>query len=276
MIQLLKRTMRLFRTISEYSIRHIPICLICITFVSLGLKLLAYKIDPSISRDAALYLHMAKIWNETGQYAGLIKEYHGGTWIPPLLVFLIKVFMQSGLSAETAGLAVNIGLGSLIPLIGYGIVCESIGSRKCALITALLLAVHPGITDLSVEIQRDVPYLFFSGCVAWLALAGLRRKKCSLWCGAGIFLSLSLLTRYETLELFPMMIMILLIFSVAHFLSWKQTLLYGTSLTACFVAGFLILSFLMGTDTTIFLHRIKGKAERVVHSASQSDPRGRK
>ena len=256
--------------------RHIPLCLLGLTLVSAGLKLAAYKLDPSIGRDAALYLHMAKIWQETGRYAELIRLYRDGTWIPPLLIFLIKSLMQTGLSAETAGLAVNITLGALIPLVGYGIVRESIGSRKCALITALLLAVHPGVNDLSVEIQRDVPYLFFTGCIVWSVFAGLRRKKCRFWCGAGIFLSLAFLTRYEAAELLPAVLVLLPVFAAAHLLTWKQTALYGTSFLLCVIAAFLTLSFLTGMDTTIFLQRATTKADGIILPAFRSDPEVKK
>ena len=73
--------------------------------------------------------------------------------------------MHLGISAEAAGIALNITMGSLLPFIGGKTVQELSANKKAAILTALFIAVQPAFTELSVEVQREIPYLFLSGGV---------------------------------------------------------------------------------------------------------------
>ena len=189
---------------------------------------------------------MAKIWRETGSYAAL-QSLGDADRIPPLLPFLIKSMMSAGIPAETAGFAINIILGSLTTLVGFGLALETTENKTIALLTAILIAVHPRINDLSTEVQRDVPYLFFSGCALWLILVGLKRKKSVLWCAAGIALAFSLLLRYEAAELLLLIPAAAFVSALFRRLSWKQALSYAAAFIACTGISFYSLLLLMGT-----------------------------
>ena len=146
-----------------------------ILLFSLGLKLLLLLSEPGISRDGVTYVRLVRTWFESGTLP------HDPQWMErswlPLYPFVMKLLMSAGLSAETAGRAVNIVLGTFLPLIGFGMALEVTKKRKIALSAALLLAVLPSLNHLSVEIQRDMMYLFLSGCSCWAMLAGMRRDK---------------------------------------------------------------------------------------------------
>ena len=187
-----------FKRIISFILANSIWCLVVLWCVSLFCKLLAWYMEPAVGRDASLYLLTAQQWYDSGEYPVF--------WVPPGLFVFIRAFMLCGFSAETAGLIVNIGLGSAIVFICYGIAWESTRDKKIALFSALFATFHPGINDLSIEIQRDIPYLFFAGVAVWCAIAAFKRKKWYLWSLAGAALALSFVTRYETAEfvlLFP-------------------------------------------------------------------------
>ena len=266
------------RHAANWVMRHVTLSLVILLCFSFILKLIVHLLEPGLGRDACLYLHMAKIWAETGCYHGLHQQLSGTDWIPPLLPFLIRSLMLLGVPAETAGLAINISLGSLTAPVGFGIALETTGNKKIALMTALLLSVHPGINDLSTEIQRDAPYLFFSGCAAWLILAGLRRKKPVLWCGAGIALAFSLLMRYETMEFLPLIAAAALIFALPRRIPWKWILLCSTILIVCAGITFHAMLRLMGADEAVssYSRRVDFTATRVEQQLfGKSESRGK-
>lgn len=206
------------KKIPEYIELHWKVVLAVIWGFSLGLKLLALGIDSAVGSDASLYLRTAQEWFNTG-------EYQAG--FPPMLFFLIKLLMHLGFPADIAGWTVNVALGSLITLAGFGITFEFTGNRKTALMAAAFFAFHPGINDLSIEIQRDIPFLFFAGCALWAAFAGIKRKHWWLWSLCGFALSSALLTRYEALELLFLIAVWLFILPFFRRLSWKQMFGYG-------------------------------------------------
>lgn len=217
-----------FKSIADWCVRRSMLCFAALFVFSLMLKLLVHLLDPVIGRDAALYCHIAKVWSEGSSFADIPKEYLPDVgWLPPLLFFLMKCGMAAGFSATTVGWCINIVCGTLCTLAGYGIALEATKNKKIALISAAFFAVHPGITGLSVEIQRDAVYLCLIGFVIWFALAGFNRKNIFLWCASGVFCSLSLLTRYETFELLPLVAFFLLAAVCCRKLSWKNAALYA-------------------------------------------------
>lgn len=194
--------------------------------IGLGLKILLWYMEPSVGRDGALYLQMVQDWYDSGvPPIG---------WIPPMLFCLMRGIMFFGGDVETAGLIVNIGLGSFLTFVAWGIAYEATRNKKIALAAAVLGALHPSFTALSVEVQRDVPYLFFAGVSIWFAIAALQREKWFLWCGSGVFLAAATLTRYESVELIPLYFIAIFVFILACRLSWWQGLGHG----CCFLALF--------------------------------------
>ena len=237
------KLLKIFHDAAELALHRYKFCLCGLVFLSFIFKLLLYRLEPSIGRDASLYCHLAQEWNNNGEFNHL--------WIPPLLIFLMKCGTSIGISVQTAGQAVNMIAGSLCTLIGYGITSEVTENKKAALIAAALFAVHPGINNLSIEIQRDALYLFLAGTAMWSALAGLKRKNFLFWIISGIFCALAALTRFETFEFLPIAAGVLFAAAISRQISWKQACLYIFGFYAFTAVTFCVSIWGMGT-TQVF------------------------
>ena len=239
----LNKLLKISHDTAELALHHYKFCLCGLVFLSFIFKLLLYWLEPSIGRDASLYCHLAQEWSYSGEF--------NHVWLPPLLIFLMKCGTAIGISVQTAGQAINIIAASLCTLIGYGITSEVTESKRTALIAAALFAVHPGINDLSIEIQRDAPYLFLAGTAMWSAVAGLKRKNFLFWIISGIFCALAALTRFETFEFLPIAAGLLFVAAISRQISWKQACLYIFVFYAFTAVTFCVSIWGMGT-TQVF------------------------
>ena len=256
------------RILSRWGVRHFHLTLGICCILAMALKLISYFADPIVSRDAALYLHLAQTWFDTNRFEamlGILNEF----WISPLHLFLIKNLMFTGISAETAGIALNILLGSLLPFIGGKTVLEFSANKKAALLTALFIAVQPSFTAFSVEVQREIPYLFLTGCVIWSITAWLCRRKWYLLCIGGALTGLAFLTRFESLEFFPMLALILAILVFYRKLSVRQAVFNGTvfyfSAVVCILLFCLVLGILHPVHD-YYSSYFKRKVTHLIHS----------
>ena len=197
-----------------------------ILLISFFLKLLCRHLDPTVSRDGCLYIYLSQIWYETGSFQGIIDACEGFSH-PPLFLYLIKSLMHTGLSAELAGVWLNLRLGTFTPLLVYGIAYETTQRKNISVCSALLIAVIPSMNALSIEVQRDMIYLFFAGLTLWLLTAGVRRQKWYFWGCAGFFCSCAVLTRFETLEFLVIVPLSLLLLLIGKYCSWKKALCYA-------------------------------------------------
>ena len=254
---------RIFRKIAYYCVVHSWGCLIGLLILSASVKLIVHWLDPVVGRDAAFYCHIAQGWFDEGNWSATRNL--GSGWLPPLLFFLMKFGMAAGFSATTVGWCINIVCGTLCTLAGYGIALEATKNKKIALISAAFFAVHPSINGLSVEIQRDAVYLCLTGFVIWFALAGFNRKNIFLWCASGVFCSLSLLTRYETFELLPLVAVFLLAAVCCRKLSWKNAALYAFAFYLFCAGSFYAAVHGMGTPQIVERYQkyFTGKSNKV-------------
>lgn len=255
---------RFFLNLAEWCVTNSPYCIIGLLVLSVAVKILIHYFDPVIGRDASLYCHITQSWFDGDVFENASHEYGKG-WLPPLLFFLMKCGMAAGFSATTVGWCINIICGTLCTLTGYGIALEATKNKKIALIAAAFFAVHPGITGLAIEIQRDAVYLCWIGFVIWFALAGFNRKNVSLWCASGVFCSLSLLTRYETFELLPLVAVFLLAAVCCRKLSWKKAALYAFAFYLFCAGSFYAVVHGMGTPQIVERYQkyFSGKSNKV-------------
>ena len=195
-----------------------------ITALSIIISLLCWCLEPTVSRDGVLYLELIQIWHRNGDFQDIL-DYWPQYWIPPLPLYLMTFLMHCGLSAEAAGVGLNLLLGSMLPLIVYGIAAELCEDRRIAFYSALLMAVNPTRIELSIEPQRDMIYLFFCGLLIYFLLCGIRRRKWYFWCMGGFAFGMSFLTRYETLEFVPLIAAAFLLLLWDDCKKWKNCLL---------------------------------------------------
>ena len=221
--------------------------LILITLFSLLLKWFFWRLEPVVSTDGCLYLFLVREWYETGSYEAMVHLSNSDV-LPPLPLFLIKSLMFFGMSAETAGLCWAFGLGAALSVIAYGIAYEVTQNKKIAVAAALLFALHPSVNEIGTEIQRDIFYLFFAGCSIWSVCAAIRRKKWLLWAAAAIPCAASALSRFETLELFPLVIFILFLLAVMKRISWRKAAANCAAFFATLIITVFLLSSTMGTN----------------------------
>jgi 4-amino-4-deoxy-L-arabinose transferase-like glycosyltransferase len=219
-----------------------------IVLFSFLLKIFFYSLEPVVSTDGCLYLFLVREWYDTGSYEAMVQNMPGAGWLPPLPVFLIKSLMFFGMSEETAGLCGVFSLGAALSVIAYGIAYEVTQNKKIAVAAALLFALHPSVNEIGTEIQRDIFYLFFAGCSIWFACIAIRRKKWYWWAVAAIPCGASLLCRFETFELLPLVIFILLLLAVMKRISWCKAMTSCVAFFVTLVIAVLLLASVMGTN----------------------------
>ena len=265
----LKKFNRYYCCISAWCAAHSTVILLILLTLSLGVKSIVWFLDSGISRDAALYLYTAQNWHDTGVLSGDKR-------IPTMLFCLMRGFMFLGLNAEASGILITLLMGSWITLVGYGIALESTQSKKIALLAAVFFAFHPDITALSHEVQRDVPYLCLAGITAWLAIAGIRRKKWYLWAGSGAMAALAFMTRYETMELFPLVLAALVVCVLTKLMRWKNALLYGLSFGSFFAVTLAVFIWLSGFHHVFseYSNYYKGKFYKVTNLSEFAPEKG--
>ena len=269
-LNLLKKFDSFSRSCCRWCVDHAGVTLLILFVLSFGIKFTVWRLDPSVSRDASLYLHMVQNWHDTGVSPQ--------SWIPPMLFCLMRGGMALGLDVEVSGVLINLLMGSFITVAGYGITFESTQSKKIALLAAVFFAFHPSIADLSHEVQRDVPYLRLAGITTWLAVAGIRRKKWYLWAAAGAVAAFSFMTRYETAELFPLVLAALLVCVLTKNIRWKNALGYGLSFGGFFVLTFIAFIWICGFHHIFaeYSKYYKTKFIKVTHLTEPADKKGGK
>ena len=221
-----------------------------ITVLSVIISLLCWSLEPTVSRDGILYLDLIQIWYKNGDFQDIL-DYWPQYWIPPLPLYLMPLLMHCGLSAESAGVGLNLVLGSLIPLIIYGIAIEVCNDRRIAFCAALLMALNPTRIELSIEPQRDMIYLFFCGLLIYFLLCGIRRQKWYFWCMAGLAFGMSFLTRYETLEFVPLFAVAFILMLWYDCKKWKKYLLELSCLLFSVIVALSLSIYIMGVQEHI-------------------------
>ena len=202
--------------------------------------------SPTLGRDSVNYVSLIQLWHDTGSFSGVL-EARPDFWFPPLSLFLAKILTDCGIGAESAAVGLNIFFGCMLPLIMFGIARVVTESTKIALASAALVAVNPVMIELSVEAQRDVPYLFFCGLLIFFFCCAVRHGRWYYWIGAGVAFAFSFLIRYETLELLPVIgiyLLALLIFRKGERL---KPILHGGIFLICLVAVLCGLLWVSGT-----------------------------
>lgn len=216
-----------------------------LTVFALLLRIVYHYLEPSLSRDSITYLNLLNRWQESGNYSD---AFCGNlNRLPPLAFFLPRILMALGFSADIAGLSINIVLGTLLVPLIYCLT-RILSSPAVALTAAALMSCHPVAIDLSIQIQRDIPYLFFCGLFAVFFLKGLQISSYFRWGACGVFFIMAALTRYEALE-FAIIVPGILFFKSLYFPSnWRKNLIAATIFAGAAGITLLLLLLLMGVN----------------------------
>ena len=219
-----------------------------IVIIAFLLRYLSWRMDPTVARDAVLYVEMAESWFKHGDYNSMIMDFPNWEVIPFLMLWLMKLVMTTGVSGETAGIIFNITLGSLLPLIIYAIAGLFFKKKELPLGAALIAAFHPELIELSTEVLRDTPYLFLIGMALWSLLSAIKYQKWWQWFLGGTMLTLAAFTRYESLELLLLVLGYLLVAPLLRWVTWRKI---GIS-WLCFLSSSILTLFLIHIAAGVF------------------------
>lgn len=221
----------------------------CVLFFLL--TLVCRYLEPVLSSDGAFYLGLVKIWQAAGHYDAIPAAVPRAGWIPAFPLFLIKVLADCGISPEVAGVGISMVVGSTLPMLVYLMAQEIQSDKRISLAASMLMAFNPSMIELACEIQRDMLYIGLCGWAVFFGLKGLMQKKLWPWIPAGLLGALSALTRYETFEMFPTLLVAFLIFGLKKAISWKkicqQVIIFAVALSITAVG----MVYLMGVQNHI-------------------------
>lgn len=234
--------------------------LIGITALAFLVRMLAHWLEPGLSSDGIMYIRTAEEWyRSTSPDAVFLNR-------PPLLVYLMSRLMKLGLDAVTAGLAINLFCGTLLPCQIYLISRKIFTNSRIAMAAALLAALHPTAIEFSNSVLRESLYLFLtgSGIIFFLHLPGIvsepasvpgaeNRKTILYSILAGAVTGINFLCRYETLAAIPLMIACLL---------WQKKIPVRRKFLAC---GLILLSAASFFILFLLLFGCAWKAQAIYH-----------
>ena len=163
-----------------------------------GLRIVSWQVEPVLSRDAVGYVQDAL--SISRQSADSSSARLRTVTTSHRLYSLYLSSRLFGLEPHQLGLVTNIVAGSLMPLLMFGIAMLLWKHHEIALICAFLAAVYPPWVKYSVNVQREIPHIFFWGCFL-LSLLLFFRFRYLIFCMAmGISSALCLASRYEGAE----------------------------------------------------------------------------
>ena len=216
----------------RYDKRNAMRC-ICFTLFASALlvRLLKLILDPALMRDAALYLIMADSWYETGDYVHTLLY----SYVPPFPLLTIKCLMASGIGAEAAGRTLSLFFGSMTSVVAFLFVFKLCRNIRIALLAGILFVFHPDLVTYSVQPLRENIYIFFIGMLLTMIVDAVHDNSAVKWGVCGIPLSLAFFSRYETMEFFLFIPLIILTLFFLKRIKLKQVFLYSISLGLTFI-----------------------------------------
>ena len=187
------------RSRREISTRMAIIGLLCCLVAAFGLRLLTLYAEPVLSRDGVGYVQQARQL----QAEKIDPEIAGPAAMPTVHYFYASYLSSRlfSLDPHTLGLATNIILGSLLPLLFFAMARQLWGSWELSLACAALAAVQPNLVAYSIEVQREIPHIFFVCCFGLGCMLFCRYAKWYWGAWMGGAAALSMVCRYEGVEL---------------------------------------------------------------------------
>ena len=228
------------------------ICLI-IFFVSITIRLVKMVFEPLILRDAAFFLKAAEIWNKTGDYQELPKEFVG---VPPLPLWCIKTLMSFCGSSEIAGRSISIFLGGLISVVGFILAREITHNIRISLIVALCCILHPILVAYSIQPLRENYFILLIGILLIVMVRNYRNPKTLGWIVCGAIVGIAVCCRHEALEFLFVVAAEIAVLE----LKWKTIVTFLKSISLFFLAFalmfLLVLSCTNGEHTSVYRLKI--------------------
>lgn len=158
------------------------------TFLAFALRLWVATAATLIETDGVRYVAIARQIQSVGSPFDILFHPLYPLWIAWLQPWLGDY--------EFSGRVVAALFGSALIAPAYGFVRMLLGKRA-AMLSAALLAVHPGLVANSASVLCEAVYTFFLVLGVWGAWLGLARRQWAFETAAGAFFGLAYLTRPE-------------------------------------------------------------------------------
>ena len=193
----------------QFSRRGILIGLALCFLLALGVRIFAWQIEPTISRDGIYYINKAEILQLDDNDPKKIELIASNDTLHFYCAYIACGAFN--LSPEQLGLGTNILLGAFLPGIFFGIIWLLFKNSELALATAILAAVHPKLVEYSIVIQREMPYLFCCGLFFLFLILFFKSGKWYWSILIGLTSTMGFFFRYEGIELW---VIALIVFAV--------------------------------------------------------------
>jgi len=237
------------------------IYLILIVLLAGTLRIIRAFEEERYSNDVYLYFEMAENWAYYGanyMYSSDAKQ------IPPLMLWIMAMGYNLGLTPEYTGLIIGIVLGALMPLAAFWIVLNLFSSEKrqnedgqsggvlprnylYALLAAFLMAVHPFFVRISVSCLREILYLPFITLAAAFAISAIYNKSLWRWCIFAVLVALAEITRREGI----FTIVIFFVWQAVEFIVDQKS--FRKDIAYYVLASFLVLIIFSGLTIPVYI-----------------------
>ena len=214
--------------------------------LSLGLRWFYWDLNPLMSRDAAMYCHIAVTWSRTGDFNIAFSEHIGNT--APFFIYLLKFGVDLGIPVIRWGHFLAFAFSGAFVFAFYLLGKELFdGRRDAGLICLLIAGTHPVIGRVSVDILREGPFFMFAAFAMVYFVRAFKTRAPAPACICGMLLGAASMSRHEGLELLFLAAVALLPWRLPRekrfsFRNW----LPPSVMIAGALAAFLLLSALCG------------------------------
>ena len=161
---------------------------LAVAAVALAIRALVAEFLPLIDHDGVIYVTIARQAHASGSPFDPL--YHP---LYPLCIALAQPLVGEW---ETAGRWVSALFGALVIVPAFALARETVG-RQAALLTAVLLAIHPRLVLNSASVLCEATYTFFLVSGVYVARRGLVNGPGALVALGGLCLGLAYLARPE-------------------------------------------------------------------------------
>ncbi len=214
--------------------------LFLIVFLSLSFQMLYAYLDRAPDTDEALYMGVARSITQTGLPFESLQDATPFLSHPPTFCYLVALFFSIFGEGLFVGRLLSTILSLAILILVYRISEES-GNRKTALFATFILAINPAFLYYSHSLYMEITQAFFLLMSLYFISRVEKQEKLKFFWLAGLFLGLSLITKYSSLFLLVFFLLWFLVKFRFRFLLMKET--YTLILP---VLGCLLLWFVFG------------------------------
>lgn len=177
-------------------------------FLALSFRAVRPFIVDRIATDGVLYVYMA---NDIAK-GDIESAFRRNRRMPPLYLFMMAWLHNAGMYTETAGRLISIIAGVLL-IIPVFLIAEMIFSTRLAAMAGFLVAVNPSLIKSSAKVMRDSLFLTLLFFAVLFILKAMKSERWNLhlWGLAGLFSSLGVAVRTETVELIPVTVICIIV-----------------------------------------------------------------